>query len=215
MSNLSTLSKSFLSEPGVVGTGPASQWRSKWPAEVTVRSWWTLVFFQGHLSSEQIWAHSDFHLADNWNVLGPLGTCELLFDGNPAHFTKACLTMSLPSTLAFLCHHSCTFFCWLVMYIHLSVSSSELPCYIGFDELADPLTIPSFTEVPWGILYPLSCVSFCPTIIKARMLLHVNLFIPCLLLSTQTKLHGARILFAPRVQMYWLNAYYMTKLIRT
>lgn len=97
---------------------------------------------------------------------------------------------------------------------HLPVSSSELPCYLGFDEPADPLTIPSFTEVPWRILYPLSCISFCPTITKARVLLHVNLFIPCLLLSTQTKLHGAKILFAPRVQMYWLNDYYMTKLIR-
>lgn len=73
MSNLSTLSKSFLSEPGVVGTGSTSQWRAKWPAEVTVPSWWTLVFFQGHLSSEQIWAHSDFHLADNWNILGSPG----------------------------------------------------------------------------------------------------------------------------------------------
>lgn len=213
MSNLRTLSKSFLSEPGVVGTGPASQWRAKWPAEVTVPSWWTLVFFHGHLSSEQIWTHSDFRLADNCNVLGSPGHLWTTLWWQPCPFHQGMPYYILALHFSFFMPPF-LYFLLLASDEHLPVSSSELPCYLGFDEPADPLTIPSFTEVPWRILYPLSCISFCPTIIKARVLLHVNLFIPCLLLSTQTKLHGAKILFAPRVQMYWLNDYYMTKLIR-
>lgn len=157
-------------------TGPASQWRTKWAAEVSVPPWWTPALFTAfcHLCEYE---HSETLTSQTIEISwSPLGICELLFDGNPVHFTKAFPTMSLPSILAFLPHHSAGWRCVP------SFSSSHVPCYLGLDEPSDSITILYealyFPEVPWRILYPLSCISVCPTIIKTKVILHIYYLLP-------------------------------------